>query len=112
MVSNLMLVKLNSFVLVYLHLTNVQLLSSYLCGELLVFLNSVCHLGHILTYNLSDNDDIVFKSQDLLERANLLFCNFKFCSPHIYFNVSVSFILSLLVWMLSVAARLPIYEPD
>ena len=43
----------------------------YLCGELLVFLNSVCHLGHILTYNLSDNDDIVFKSQDLLKKVNL-----------------------------------------
>ena len=54
----------------------------YLCGELLVFLNSVCHLGHVLTYNLSDNDDFVFKSRDLLKKANLLFCNFKFCNPN------------------------------
>ena len=53
----------------------------YFCGELLVFLNSVCHLGHILSYNLSDNDYIVFKSRDLLKKVNLLFCNFKFCNP-------------------------------
>ena len=37
----------------------------YFCGELLAFLNSVCHLGHILSYNLSDDDDIVFKSRGL-----------------------------------------------
>ena len=65
----------------------------YLCGELLVFLKSVCHLGHILTYNLSDNDDIVFKSRDL--KANLLFCNFKLCSPHTLTFLFRSYCLSL-----------------
>ena len=67
----------------------------YFCGELLVFLNSVCHLGHILTYNLSDNNDIVFKSRDLLKKANLLFCNFKFCNPHTLTFLFRSYCLSL-----------------
>ena len=67
----------------------------YFCGELLVFLNSVCHLGHILSYNLSDNDDIVFKSRDLLKKANLLFCNFKFCNPHTLTLLFRSYCLSL-----------------
>ena len=55
-----------------------------------MFLNSVC-----LTYNLSDNDDIVFKSQDLLKKANLLFCNFKLCSPHTLTFLFCSYCLSL-----------------
>ena len=67
----------------------------YFCGELLAFLNSVCHLGHILSYNLSDNDDIVFKSRDLLKKANLLFCNFKFCNPHTLTFLFRSYCLSL-----------------
>ena len=79
----------------------------YFCGELLAFLNSVCHLGHILSYNLSDNDDIVFKSRDLLKKANLLFCNFKFCNPHTLTLLFRSYCLSL-----DALCGGSIYEPD
>ena len=65
------------------------------CGERLAFLNSVCHPGHILSYNPSDNDDIVFKSQDLLKKANLLFCKFNFCNPHTLTFLFRSYCLSL-----------------
>ena len=51
------------------------------CGEQLVFLNTVCHLGHHLSYNLSDEEDINRKCHDFLKKANILFVNFKFCSP-------------------------------
>ena len=53
------------------NLCNAQI---YFCGQLLEFCNSaVCHLGHYLMYNLSDDEDIVFRSRDFLKKANLLF---------------------------------------
>ena len=46
------------------------------CGEQLVFLNTVCHLGHHLSYNLSDDEDINRKCHDFLKKANILLVNF------------------------------------
>ena len=38
------------------------------CGEQLVFLNTVCHLGHHLSYNLSDDEDINRKLECIRRR--------------------------------------------
>ena len=65
------------------------------CSEQLVFLNTVCHLGHHLSYNLSDDEDINRKCHDFLKKANILLVNFKFCSPSTLTFLFRSFCLSL-----------------
>ena len=55
----------------------------------------MCHLGQYLTYDLFDDEDIVFRSHDFLKKANLLFYNFKFCSPSTLTFLLRSFCLSL-----------------
>ena len=65
------------------------------CGEQLVFLNTVCHLGHHLSYKLSDDEDINRKCHDFLKKANILLVNFKFCSPSTLTFLFRSFCLSL-----------------
>ena len=45
----------------------------YCCGQLLAFCNSVRHLGLYLMYDLSDDEDIIFRSRDFLNKANQLF---------------------------------------
>ena len=65
------------------------------CGEQLVFLNTVCHLGHHLSYNLSDDEDINRKCHDFLKKANILLINFKFCSPSTLTFLFRSFCFSL-----------------
>ena len=55
----------------------------------------VCHLGHYLTHDLSDDEDIVFRLHDFLKKANLFFYNFKFCSPSTLTFLFRSFCLSL-----------------
>ena len=84
--------QLISFSLSPSNLCNTQI---YFCGQLLEFCNSVCHLGHYLTYNLSDGEDIVFRSHDFLKKGNLLFYNFKFCSPSTLTFLLRCFCLSL-----------------
>ena len=84
--------QLISFSLSPSNLCNTQI---YFCGQLLEFCNSVCHLGHYLTYDLSDDEDIVFRSRDFLKKGNLLFYNFKFCSPSTLTFLLRSFCLSL-----------------
>ena len=67
----------------------------YFCGQLVEFCNSMCHLGHYLTYDLSDDEDIVFRSRIFLKKRNLLFYNFKFCSPSTLTFLLRSFCFSL-----------------
>ena len=57
----------------------------YCCGQLLAFCNSVHHLGLYLMYDLSDDEDIIFRSCDFLNKANQHFNNFKFCSSTLTF---------------------------
>ena len=74
------------------NLCNAQI---YFCGQLLEFCNSVCHLGHYLTYDLSDNEDIVSDRMIFLKRQTYFFYNFKFCSPSTLTFLLHSFCLSL-----------------
>ena len=41
-------------------------------GQTLSLSNSISHLSHILTYNLSDDDDICAISKDMCHKANCL----------------------------------------
>ena len=42
----------------------------------LPYLDSVVHLGHILTFNLDDKDDIIRVIKDMNHKANFVFCKF------------------------------------
>ena len=46
----------------------------------LTFVDTVVHLGHTLSYNLSDSEEIEIKPKDLIRRANCLLLNFGVCS--------------------------------
>ena len=67
----------------------------FFCNELLKFCNVVCHLGHFLSFSLSDEVDIVYRTRDFLKKANLLFFNFKYCTPAVLTFLLRSYCLSL-----------------
>ena len=70
-------------------------LSILFCGRYLPLLNEVLHLGHILTYNLSDDRDILSKCKDMIRKANSLLCSFSNLSPIVLTYLFRSFCLSL-----------------
>ncbi len=74
------------------------------CGEVLPFSDSVTHLGNILRYNLSDGDDIVNKSRELVRKANCLLRTFCGIDPVVLTRLFHVFCLSLYgcaLWSLS-----------
>ena len=65
-------------------------------GQTLSLSNSISHLGHILTYNLSDDDDdICAISKDMCRKANCLLHTFSCCDPFVKTRLFSSFCLSL-----------------
>ena len=42
------------------------------CGRRLPVVREVIHLGHILTYNLKDDNDVLSKCKDMVRKANAL----------------------------------------
>ena len=64
-------------------------------GQTLSLSNSISHLGHILTYNLSDDDDICAISKDMRCKANCLLNTFSCCDPFVKTRLFSSFCLSL-----------------
>ena len=65
------------------------------CGRYLPLLNELLHLGHILTYNLSDDRDILLKCKDMIRKANSLLCSFSNLSPIVLTCLFRSVCLSL-----------------
>ena len=51
------------------------------CGLVLQVVTSVIHLGNKLTYNLSDDDDVLLKTRHLSRAANSLFATFGNIGP-------------------------------
>ena len=51
------------------------------CGKSIFCAKSVVHLGHVLTYNLMNNDDILRCSRDFCKQANGNLFRFGFCDP-------------------------------
>jgi len=46
------------------------------CGSPLPFLDSVIHLGHVLRYDLSDEEDIIMRTRDMIRKANCMLHTF------------------------------------
>ena len=59
------------------------------------FSQSIVHLGHILSHDLLDREDIVSIKKDLCRKANCLLHIFSSCNPHIKSILFQSFCLSL-----------------
>ena len=77
------------------------------CGHRLPVVTQIIHLGHILTYNLSDDKDIQSKCRDMVHKVNSLFCSFPDTSPRVLTFLFRSFCLGLYgssLWSLSSGA--------
>ena len=57
--------------------------------------DAINHLGHILTHNLSDDEDIIAISKDMCRKANHLLHIFSCCDPSFKTQLFSSFCLSL-----------------
>ena len=76
----------------------------YMNGHRLHFVDKLSHLGHILTFNLHDKDDIIRATNDLNRKANYILSSFKCVDPSIKCFLLKSFCLSLygcVLWSLS-----------
>ena len=70
----------------------------------LQFSDKVTHLGHTLSYNLCERDDIVKATKDLNRKANYILSTFKCTYPSIKSFLLKSFCLSLygsVLWLAS-----------
>jgi len=79
----------------------------YFCGQLLPFLDTVSHLGHLLHYDLNDTEDVNSKLRDMVRKANCLLATFPRVSPFILTRLFQSYCLSLYgsgLWTLSYPA--------
>ena len=56
--------------------------------------HSVVHLGHILTTDLNDKDDIQAKTFDFIHEANSILVKFASCSPDVLCYLFCSFCTS------------------
>ena len=65
------------------------------CGTPLPFQDSVVHLGHVLSYDLSDTADITSKSCDLIRKANCLLRTFAGVDPVVLTRLLRVYCLSL-----------------
>ena len=45
------------------------------------FSNTVLHLGHLVTFDLNDQEDIVRVAKDINRKANYIMCTFGFSDP-------------------------------
>ena len=74
------------------------------CGHSLSFVDTVTHLGILLHYNLSDEQDITMKIRDLVKKSNCLFASFPSVGPFVLTKLFQSYCLSLYgcsLWKLS-----------
>ena len=69
--------------------------SFFFNGSELNLSHSAKHLGHILSFNLSDTDDIVRVKKDLVRKANCMLHSFSPCNPLVKTKLFDSFCLSL-----------------
>ena len=60
------------------------------CGLVLSFSDSVTHLGHVLRYDLSDEDYIALRNRDMIQKANCVLMVLTLLSWLACFSLSVS----------------------
>jgi hypothetical protein len=73
-------------------------------GVLLKFSNKVLHLGHLLSFDLSDKDDIIRATKDINSKANLVLYTFRYADPFVLTSLYKMYCLSLYgctLWSLS-----------
>ena len=72
--------------------------STSFCPDFIVTLSyssSVNHLGHLLSFNLKDHNDIIKVVKDMNRKANCILHTFRCADPHILCFLFKSFSLSL-----------------
>ena len=67
----------------------------HLNGVTLLYSSSINHLGHVLSFNLKDHDDIIRVVKDMNRKANCILHNFCSADPHILCLLFKSFCLLL-----------------
>ena len=73
-------------------------------GQLLHLSDEVCHLGHILSFNLCDRNDILRATKDFNRKSNYILSTFNCVDPSVKSFLVKSFCLSLYgcnIWSLS-----------
>ena len=76
-------------------------------GTVLCYLDYVTHLGHIITWDLSDHMDIIRVIRDMNRKVNSILCTFGSVDPFIKCFLVKSFCLSLYgctLWKLSTSS--------
>ena len=79
--------------------------SIFLNGLQLHFSDEVSHLGHILTFNLRDKNDILRATKDLNRKSNYILSTFKSVDPSVK-CVFGKVILSIFIWLQSLVPLL------
>ena len=77
------------------------------CGQLLSFVDTATHLGHLLNFNLSDAPDVNHKFRDMVKKANYVLVTFPSVGPLVLTKLYQSYCLSLYsscLWSLSCPA--------
>ena len=78
------------------------------CGQQLPFVDTVTQLGHLLWYDLNDNEDINDKFCSMVRKANCLFASFPLVGSPILSRLFQSYCLSLYgssLWSLTIYLR-------
>ena len=70
----------------------------YFNGVLLDYVEQVIHLGHILTSNLDDKQDIIRVIKDMNRKANSLLCTFKSANLFVKSFLIKSYCLSVVLY--------------
>ena len=52
-------------------------------GVVLQYSDTVLHLGHLLSFNLDDKDDIVRVTKDVIRKANSVLYTFRYLDPFV-----------------------------
>jgi hypothetical protein len=64
-------------------------------GVFLKFSNKVLHLGHLLSFDLSDKDDIIRATKDVNRKANFVLYTFRYADPFVLTFLYKMYCLSL-----------------
>ena len=59
-------------------------------------MDTITHLGHVLSYNLDDTSDIIRATKDMTQKANFVQCAFPFAD--LCKELSCQAILFVYVW--------------
>ena len=76
----------------------------YLCGDKLMWVDSVKHLGHKIMYNLSETEDVRMKKCDLFNRVNSVVATLGTCPDNVLrkiFSTQCAHLYGTVIWSFS-----------